>query len=84
MYRGKGSRYLKNAKPFIPLPFEVIQGDELHCFCQYTYMEQRIDAFRGYHKQMISSVGSGIPPGVAIIGSPGIGELVLFHLSKFK
>ena len=80
MYWGKGNRYLKHAKPFIPLPLKLIPGDKLYCFGQYSYMEQRIDAFREYHR--ITSGGSGIPPGLALIGSPGIGELVLSHLFK--
>ena len=82
MYWGKGDRYLNNAKPFIPLPFEVIPDDILYCFRQYSYMEQRIDAFRKHHEDRITPEGSGIPPGIALIGSPGIGELVLFHLFK--
>ena len=87
MYWGKGNnKYLKNAKPCIPLPLELILGgDDLYCFVSastYSYMEGRIDAFREHHMHRITSKGSGMPPGLALIGNPGIGELVLFHLFK--
>src|SRR5258706_3252257 len=74
MYWNKGNRNLKTHRPFIPLPLQMIPGDELYCFRQYSYMERRVDAFREHHKN------SGIPPGLAIIGTPGIGELIPFHL----
>lgn len=80
MYWDKGNRCLRNHKPFIHFPPDVFPDDELYCFRQYSYLEHRIDAFRKHHKDIITSKGSGLLPGLALIGTPGIGELVTFHL----
>lgn len=77
MYWSKGDDYLQARKPFIPLPSTVLSDDELYFFLQYEYIEQRVDHFREYYKDR---VGSSIPPGVSLIGTPGIGELVPIYL----
>lgn len=77
MYWSKGDDYLQSRKPHIPLPSKVLSGHGLYCFLQYAYMEQRIDNFRRLHTDR---VGEGIPPGLSLIGTPGIGELVPIHL----
>jgi hypothetical protein len=80
MYWDKGDQYLNSCKPFIPLPPDVVLDDELY-FSQCSYTEQRIDNFRKNYRDEIISKGwrCGIPPGLALIGTPGIGELVPIH-----
>ena len=48
----------------------------LYCFRQYTYMEARIKAFRDRFKKRESIV----PPGIGLIGTPGIGKLIPIRL----
>jgi hypothetical protein len=44
----------------------------LYFFGQYEYMVQRIDAFRAHYEQCAEPA----PPGIAVIGTPGIGKSV--------
>ena len=50
----------------------------LYFFKQYEYMVKRIDSFRAYCKSLVSldHVQPGDLPGLAMIGTPGIGESV--------
>jgi len=75
MYWGKKDEHLKKCEPFLPFPEDVVLGNELYVFSQYTYIIKRIDDFRKGHEHW-----AGRPPGLALIGSPGIGELITIHL----
>lgn len=77
MYWSKGDDYLQSRRPHIPLPPNVLPDRELYCFHQYSYMVERIDSFRTFYKDRVSS---RTPPGLSLIGTPGIGELVPTHL----
>lgn len=59
---------------FIRLPHRLAVDDRLYIFSQYLYIEPRIEAFR------TANMHHEIPPGLALIGTPGIGELVPIHL----
>jgi len=75
MYWGKGDEHLKKYEPFLPFPSDVVLDDKIYVSNQYKYTKERIDHFRNVFKDM-----KGLPPGLALIGSPGIGELVNTHL----
>jgi len=74
LYWNKGVHHLENLLPFIPVPPEFVPSKALYVFEQYVYTEQRIDKFR--EERMPTTR----PPGLALIGSPGIGELFDIHL----
>lgn len=76
LYWGKPHEYTGGSEPFIPVPPGVVSmGTNLYYFRQYIYMEDRIKAFRDRFKKH-----QGIPPGVGLIGTPGIGKPVPIHL----
>lgn len=65
-YWGKGiHNIVENGKEFRLKSPEL---PPLYIFDQYNYMRERIDFFRSQPQNTI------IPPGVAIVGTPGIGE----------
>ena len=59
---------------FIPSPLSNL--GEIFIFSQYEYIEERIENFRKLHKD------DRILPGVALIGTPGIGEWSLSTSSQ--
>jgi hypothetical protein len=63
---------------FVQLPTKVLSNDELYIFSQYSYMEQRVDSFREVCREKRDKAYA--PPGLALIGTPGVGELVPIHL----
>jgi len=75
MYWEKTEEHLKECEPVLPFPKHIVPGDELYVFSQYTYIIERIDAFRKLHEEKKER-----PPGLALIGTPGIGELITIHL----
>jgi hypothetical protein len=60
---------------FLPVPSKLLQDAGLYIFDQYSFTMQRIDCFRQKHNDPNS-----LPPGLAIVGTPGIGELFPIHL----
>ena len=74
LYWNKGGHHLKNLLPFIPVPPAFVPSKALYVFEQYVYTEQRIDKFRE------ARMRTSVLPGLALIGSPGIGELFDIHL----
>ena len=73
-YWGLGERVLLDDQKI----FRPSDRPALYFFKQYEYMVERVDSFRAYCKKLVS-LGHALPsslPGVAIIGTPGIGESV--------
>jgi len=66
---------LKNQGSFITLPPNIVPSNSLYIFNQYEYMTKRVDALRKSYQN-----AQWGPPGLAVIGTPGIGELVPIHL----
>ena len=69
LYWDKGDHHLEQPPRFIPVPLGIFPSGKLYVFGQYTYTKLRIDTFRE------KRVDAEVPPGLALIGSPGIGEL---------
>jgi hypothetical protein len=74
-YWGTGDKHLENQGQIIPLPPDVVEDDKLFVFDQYEYITKRVDAFREKYGNTNKR-----PPGLALIGTPGIGELVHTHI----
>jgi hypothetical protein len=75
MYWEKGDEHLMNCESCIPLPSDLVPESKVYVFHQYSFAMQRINDFRRKHNDT-----TYLPPGLALVGSPGIGEQVPIHL----
>jgi len=75
-YWGTGLASLKSTRPFVHLPsLDNMTLGRVYFFKQYEYMEERVGAFRENWAKR-GSTEAPLPPGVALLGNPGIGKLV--------
>ena len=77
VYWDKSDRYF-NPNTFIHLPSDVVPDGKFYIFSQYSYIERRIDKFREALKNAPHVPHT--PPGLALIGTSGIGEPLPIHL----